>query len=409
METMQGTEEAKPAAAGSGEAGQPPRWRRVVFVLASGTAAVLLMGALLFVRARGATNDVALASLPKPVTIVEGRTAQYREQRRYVGSVEPWLSAKVGPQLVSAYVDTVLVRPGAPVSRGQVIATLDCRNSSASNKAIAMHARSLAATQVALANRAARMGTLLHGGFAAPDAVEMKKAESESTQAQLLAVQAQMLGASLQVEDCVLRAPFDGEVSTRLVDPGVFARPGAPVAEVIDRKMVRVTAEVPESDFASIAPGKPVRIHLLSTGQNVTSTISRRAPGADESTRTVHVEIDLPNRDEQYPVGTTAELTLDVGKPIPATEVPLAAAAVRGKQATVVVVASEVAHRRTVTVVGERGASLFTDPALSGAFIVLEGRDSLSDGDRVLASIASPREATASVKPVAEGSLTRKN
>ena len=45
----------------------------------------------------------------------------------------------------------------------------------------------------------------------------------------------------------------------------------------------------------------------------------------------MHFEVDLPNGDHEIPVDTTGEATLDVGKPEPATEVPLYAASVRGK------------------------------------------------------------------------------
>ena len=93
-----------------------------------GLAVIVGIGAWLYVRATGSVNKVALASAPKRVTAVSAKATTYQPTRRYVGVVEPWVEAKVGPQLVSAYVDTVLVRPGADVKRGQVIATLDCRN-----------------------------------------------------------------------------------------------------------------------------------------------------------------------------------------------------------------------------------------------------------------------------------------
>ena len=359
---------------------------KVPVLIAAVTVVVLALGFLLYHRAKGATNSVALASRPKPVTVVEATSASYRQTHRYVGTIEAWYAARVGPQFLSAYVDTVLVRPGAMVSRGQVIATLDCRTAATVDKSVAMQARALEHTQAALADQAARMSTLLQGGYAAPDEVEMRKAESESKQAQLLAMKAQMLGTSLQVKDCVLRAPFDGEVAERFVDPGAFVRPGNPISTILDRKVVRLTVEVPEADFDAVPPGTPVRIHLLANGRDLTGTISRRAPSADSNTRTVHIEIDLPNQDRSIPVGTTAEVRLDAGQAVPATEIPLAAASVRGKQATVVVVEGDVARKRTVRVRGERGGSLFIDPALkSGSLIVLEGRESVSEGDKVQA------------------------
>jgi hypothetical protein len=84
-------------------------------------------------------------------------------------------------------------------------------------------------------------------------------------------------------------------------------------------------------------------------------------------------------------VGTTGEGHLDVGKPQPATEVPLYAASVRGAKATVFVIEGDVAHVRTVDVKGEVGGSLFVDPSLPvGTLIVTEGRALLTEGAHVL-------------------------
>ena len=364
---------------------------RLPWYIAGGGAIVLALMFLLYLHARGAVNDVALSSQPKGVTVIAARASSWRASRTYVGTIEPWIEAKVGPQLVSAYADTVLVRPGAVVKRGEVLATLDCRNASESSKAVEMQARALQTTQTALADQAARISQLVDGGYASQDEVEQKKAESESKQAQLAALQAQLANASLQVDDCVLRAPFDGEVATREIDPGAFVRPGQPVATLVQRDTVRVTADVPEDDFVAVAPGTPVKIRVLATGVTLSGAIARRAPAADLSTRTVHVEIDLPNADRSLPVGTTAELTLDVGRPQPATEIPLLAANVRGSKATVFVAGEDgTAHAKSFAVLGERGGSLFVEPGLAAdSHVVTQGRTTLGEGDKVAAALDS--------------------
>ena len=375
--------------------------KKLPIAIAAGVAALLVLGAALFVHARGRTNDVALASMAKGVTAVRALSAKYRRSRRYVGTLEPWVSARVGPQLVSAYVDTVLVRPGAVVKRGQVLATLDCRNAGAINQAVSMQARAVEKTQKAIANEAARMGSLLDGGFASTDEVEQKQADSESKQAQLLALRAQMMGSNLQVADCILRAPFDGEVADRETDPGAFVRPGSSIVTVVDRDTIRLTADVPEDDFADVGPASKVAIHVLATGQHLESKVARRAPSADPGTRTVHIEIDLPNPARTVPVNTTAELRLDVGEPVPATQIPLSAASVRGDKATVFLVDGDTAHEKVFKVLGEREGQLFVDPELAaGSPVVTQGRTSLAEGDKVAAQIA---EALAA--PPREGAL----
>jgi membrane fusion protein, multidrug efflux system len=161
---------------------------------------------------------------------------------------------------------------------------------------------------------------------------------------------------------------------------------------------VRVVAEVPEIDFEAVGPGTPVTVQALATRRDLRAKIARRSPQADLSTRTVHLEIDVPDPDRSLPVGTTAEVAIDVGAPVPATEIPLLAAAVRGDRATVFVVEGEIAHRRVYTVKGERTGSLFLEPLLgAGGRVVTEGRAQLQDGDRVRAVLAALAPARAGI------------
>lgn len=352
-----------------------------------GLLVCLLLGllALLHTRARQQTNQVALSSQPKGVTVIAAAFAKYRPSRRYVGTVAPWLEARIGPQLTSAYVDTVLVRPGDRVQRSQVLATLDCRNASEQSRALAMQARALHATQEALAKETGRVSGLLEGGYVSPNEVDRRVADSASKQAELLAANARLARASLEVDDCVLRAPFDGEVADRFLDPGAFARPGSPVLSVVDREQVRIVLDVPETDCAVVEPGSEAKIRFLALGTTMVGKIARRAPAADSATRTIHAEIDLLDAQRKLPVGTTAELTLSVGEVVDASELPLRAASIRGDQATLFVLAGDIAHKRKVPVLGEALGSLFVpkQALAQGELVVTEGRALLSEGDRV--------------------------
>ena len=365
--------------------------------------AVVLIGittSALFLRSRSEVNKVALSERPKGVTTVLAQPARYRPTRRYVGTVAPWLEARIGPQFTAAYLDTVLVRPGDSVQKGQVLATLDCKSASAQSKAMQLQARALSATQEAISKEAGRLSGLLEGGYVSPNEVERRNAESASKQAELLAANERIVRASLDVDDCVLHAPFAGEIAERMLDPGAFARPGSPILTLVDREKVRVLVDVPESDFSAVAVGTPVRLRLVALGSELQGTIARRAPAADPGTRTVHAEIDLgegrrdgsPKSDPQLriPVGTTAELTIELGEPVPAIELPLRAAAVRGDSATLFLVKDGAARKIKLSVLGESGGSLFVAPTISAETrVVTEGRALLKDGDRVTDKLES--------------------
>jgi RND family efflux transporter MFP subunit len=248
------------------------------------------------------------------------------------------------------------------------------------------------------------MASLLDGGFIDPNSVQLKQAQSSSQLAQLAAQQAKVTASALEVNDCTMRAPFDGEIGTRSIDPGAFVRPGTSIVSVVDRSTVRMTFDVPEADFELVAPSTPVSVHVVATDRSLQGTVSRRSPAADADTRTVHVEVDLPDPQREIPVNTTGEVDIDVGKPTPATMIPLDSASISGAKAAVFVVEGGVARKTTYRSLGERGATLFVDPSLKpGTQVVTEGRATLSAGDRVAAK-ETPFEATSASN---EGGATR--
>jgi len=365
--------------------------RRVPLLLGGGGALVVGLLALLHSRASARQNHVALASEPKGVSVVAVVASEYRPSHRYIGRIEPWLQARVGPQLLSGYVETVLVRPGDVVLRGAVLATLSCQVASSSSAAVAAQARALQERQRALASETTRIEQLSEGGFVAANELDQKQAGLRAASAQVDALQAQLTGKALEVQDCTLRAPFAGEIGERTMDPGSFARPGTTLVSVVDRHLLRVVADAPETDAAGLEAHTKVSLHLLASDATLEATVSRRAPSADPITRTVHFEIDLDPDVAKVPVGTTAEIHAQVGVSKPVSQIPLTAAKVRGKTAAVFILEGDVVHARSVDVVGERGGLLFLARTLEpGTLVVNEGRSKLSEGDRVHVKAEQP-------------------
>ncbi len=379
-------------------AAEPRAKRARVAVAVIGCAAVIgVAGGLLIWHADREVNRSTLAEVARPVAYVVAQSAAYRRSRTYVGTIQPWIEARIGPQYISAYVETVRVRPGDSVKLGDVVATLDCSNPQATQRAAEMQARSIVARQKAIADEADRVRRLADQGFAAANESEQKLAQSEAESSRALEASARAASARLGVKDCVLTAPFDGEIATRVADPGAFVRPGEPIISIVDRSTDRVTLDVPEKDFELLPVGTEVRIDVLSTGARVTAKVSRRAPKADPATRTVHVEIDVPDPARSIPVGTTAIVHVEVGRPVAASALPAYAATVHDDKASVFVIDGGVVHRREIAVVGELGGTLYVDTKdlPPGAHVVSEGRALLEDGTRVDASQDAPPPARA--------------
>ncbi|TKB85516.1 MAG: efflux RND transporter periplasmic adaptor subunit [Nitrospira sp.] len=118
-----------------------------------------------------------------------------------------------------------------------------------------------------------------------------------------------------------VRAPYDGIVTARFADPGALiqlatssATTAIPLFTVMDLDTVRVYANVPQDESAWITPGKTKAAVLLKElpDRSFTGTITRSTLALDPSTRSLLVELDLPNPDHALRPGTYAELALDL-------------------------------------------------------------------------------------------------
>ena len=123
-----------------------------------------------------------------------------------------------------------------------------------------------------------------------------------------------------------LRAPFEGVVIRRQVDPGSFVpnvstagNPGEPLITLARIDLVTLSARFPDNTAQFIHPGTPAEIVLDGTaGSSIAAHVSRIAPGISGTDRTVRVEVDLFN-------GTNAEYTRFLNKLVSVALAPLAA------------------------------------------------------------------------------------
>ncbi len=116
-----------------------------------------------------------------------------------------------------------------------------------------------------------------------------------------------------------VRAPYDGVITARFADPGALiqvatasATGAIPLFTIMDLKTVRVYTNVPQDDAPWIATGTTkaaVTVKELS-GRSFTGTVTRSTLALDPSTRSLLVEIDLPNPDQALRPGTFVEVAL---------------------------------------------------------------------------------------------------
>lgn len=123
-------------------------------------------------------------------------------------------------------------------------------------------------------------------------------------------------------------APFDGVITRRMVSPGdlvqsAMTNRNVPLFTCQKLDVVRIFCDVPEASAAAMRVGMKAEVRLSGAASKaIAATVTRISGALDPATRTMRVEIDLPNADEAMRPGAYAQVTLTLS---PAAVAPEAA------------------------------------------------------------------------------------
>ncbi|MFO7860809.1 MAG: efflux RND transporter periplasmic adaptor subunit [Desulfosalsimonas sp.] len=91
-----------------------------------------------------------------------------------------------------------------------------------------------------------------------------------------------------------IRAPADGRILKRFVDPGDMAAPGKPLLVLHAAGGLQLEANVREGLMNTVRPGDERNVRLSAAGRTVEAVIAEVVPAVDPRTRTFPVKADLP-------------------------------------------------------------------------------------------------------------------
>lgn len=155
--------------------------------------------------------------------------------------------------------------------------------------------------------------------------LQIAVAEQRAAEAEVATAKARLDESGKEVEEidtmldyATLRAPFDGVVTSRHVDPGDFVAGSPtggdaqrPLFHVDQQHRLRVRVTVPERDAVDVNQGDPVEISYdARPGQPLSATVTRVAERLDPSTRTMVAEIELDNHDRLLLPGMFGRATI---------------------------------------------------------------------------------------------------
>ena len=316
---------------------------------------------------------------------------------------------------VTGKVLEVFVEEGKEVRRGQVLARLDDAQVRAMLKVA--EAQLAAADRVAAEDQARlreaeltldRRRQLVKEQVISRAELDSAEAQVESIKARIALAQQQIEVAQSQVnaqrtdlDDMVVRAPFDGVAISKDAQPGEmispvsagggFTRTG--ICTIVDMSSLEIEVDVSEQYINRVVPAQPVEAVLDAYPDwRIPAHVITTVPSADRQKSTVRVRISFDKLDPRILPDMGVKTTfLAEQKAESSTEpqrprilVPKAAVRSSDGASVVFVIREDRAERRAVKVGPEDGGQIEIATGLSpGERVVVEGPATLADGARV--------------------------
>ena len=257
--------------------------------------------------------------------VVRVEARDLRVQLPISGALTALHQATVKAKVAGEVRDT-LVPEGVQVHRGDIVVRLDAAD---------LKAR-VGAQQAALEDARARLAlaeknhdnnaALLKQKFISQNAVDTAENSVELARAAVKSANAQLDIARRAMDDAVVRAPIDGIVSKRYVQPGEKASPDMPLFAVVDLSQLILEAPVPASEIPRVAIGQSVGFTVdgFST-RSFAGKVIRINPAADVGSRAITVYVAVANPDHALKSGMFANGGITLEKSAMVASLPVGA------------------------------------------------------------------------------------
>jgi membrane fusion protein (multidrug efflux system) len=212
----------------------------------------------------------------------------------------------------------------------------------------------------------------------------------ESLQAQVKQMEVALAQAETNLAYSYIRAPFAGYVSERNLDQGAYVTSATASTSTMSRGMlslhdidtVRILIEVVEKDIPLIKVGQKAEVRAEAYPDRVfEGTVTRIVQALNRATRTMTVEIDLPNKDRHLKGGMFARVEALVGTHRDAIQIPMDAVSRLEDSQYIYVVRDGTAHRVNVEIGLRDDDRVEVTKGLNGnEHVIVSGKDLVRDG-----------------------------
>ena len=341
-------------------------------------------------QGEGSVAKGASARPPVAVELAQAVLGDIEQTIEVVGSLAPKFAADLKSEF-TAVVEEVYVTEWVKVKKGTPLAKLDTREGEAALEAARAALLQAQVAETRAVRELERADKLKEVGLVTVQNLDDARTAREAAAAATAAAKAQLQATETRLAKAVIRAPFDGIVANRGVNPGdrVENMGGEPMFRVVDNRILELTVNVPSTSLASLRVGQPIEFTTDAIpGRTFRGQVMFINPTADPVSRSVKVVADVPNEAEELRGGLFAKGRILTGTRAAVLQIPrtsLLAWDVSRREGEVFVVSGEVVERRSVRTGAVAGEYVeVTEGVAAGESIVTRGAFNLRSGDRIV-------------------------
>jgi RND family efflux transporter MFP subunit len=220
------------------------------------------------------------------------------------GSLAARREMPVGVAGEGGMVTRVLVEPGAWVSAGQVLATVDRSVQSQTAESLAAQVRVARADAQLAQNELERAQSLVARGFVSKADVDRKTATRDAARARVRVAEAQLSETQARNRRLDIRSPAAGLVLTRSVEPGQIVSSGSgTLFRVAQGGQMELRAQLSEGDLHQLRAGARAQVTPVGSNANFPGEVWQVSPVIDPQTRQGIARIALSFDPELRPGG----------------------------------------------------------------------------------------------------------
>ena len=263
-------------------------------------------------------SEKAQDQTPAAIEVYEIHSETFSETIRATGTIAAKQTSRIGP-LVEGVLETVYVRVGDRPRKGDPLFKMRTEEyQQAVDQAQAQLLVAQAEMQLSV-KKLSRAKELRRDNLLSQDDLDLTETSARVAQARYKSAKALLASAQQNLRDTIVVAPFDGTITGRFSDEGVymsnrFSTGGqSSVVELSEAEIVAGIMRVPEAQLSKLKLGQRAILYPAGSDQGYESEVFIINDRVDPTTRTAEFRLPVKNDDYTIKPGqfTSAEVFVE--------------------------------------------------------------------------------------------------